>query len=47
VDESLTTIAHWLIAWGDAFLTGMATAILVAYKPDWLATWSDRLYLKK
>jgi len=47
VDESLTTIAHWLIAWGDAFLTGMATAILVAYKPDWLATWSDRLYLKR
>jgi len=47
VDDSLTTIAHWLIAWGDAFLTGMATAILVAYKPDWLATWSDRLYLKR
>ena len=47
VDDSLSTIAHWLIAWGDAFLTGMATAILVAYKPDWLATWSDRLYLTK
>jgi len=47
VDDNLTTIAHWLIAWGDAFLTGMATAILVAYKPDWLATWSDRLYLTK
>ncbi|MDD5028412.1 MAG: hypothetical protein PHH58_02760 [Rhodoferax sp.] len=40
------TVAHWLIAWGDAFLTGMVAAVLVAYKPDWLATWSDRLYLK-
>lgn len=47
VDDDLSLVAHWLIAWGDAFLTGLATAILVAYKPDWLATWSDRLYLKK
>lgn len=47
VDNDLSLVAHWLIAWGDAFLTGLATAILVAYKPDWLATWSDRLYLKK
>lgn len=47
VDNDLSLVAHWLIAWGDAFLTGLTTAILVAYKPDWLATWSDRLYLKK
>jgi len=47
VDKDLRLVAHWLIAWGDAFLTGLATAILVAYKPEWLATWSDRLYLKK
>lgn len=47
VDNDLSLVAHWLIAWGDAFLTGLVTAILVAYKPDWLATWSDRLYLKK
>lgn len=46
VEYDLSLVAHWLIAWGDAFLTGLATAILVAYKPDWLATWSDRLYLK-
>lgn len=46
VDNDLSLVAHWLIAWGDAFLTGLTTAILVAYKPEWLATWSDRLYLR-
>lgn len=39
-------IAQWLMSWGDAFLTGLMTAILVAFKPQWLATWSDRLYLQ-
>ncbi|MGE0312466.1 MAG: energy-coupling factor ABC transporter permease [Lautropia sp.] len=38
-------VAHWLMAWGDAFMTGMFAAIFVAYRPQWLATWSDRLYL--
>lgn len=38
-------IARVLAAFGEAFLTGMATAILVAFRPQWLATWSDRLYL--
>jgi uncharacterized membrane protein len=47
IDNSLSLVAHWLVAWGDAFLTGMFTAIMVAFKPEWLATWSDRLYLKK
>ena len=47
VDDDLSLVAHWLIAWGDAFLTGLFTAILVAFKPEWLATWSDQLYLKK
>ncbi|HEY8908583.1 MAG TPA: hypothetical protein VIM63_21410 [Rhodoferax sp.] len=46
IDDSLSLVAHWLIAWGDAFLTGMFTAIMVAFKPEWLATWSDQLYLK-
>jgi uncharacterized membrane protein len=46
IDDSLSLVAHWLVAWGDAFLTGMFTALMVAFKPDWLATWSDRLYLK-
>ncbi len=40
-------VAHWLMAWGDAFVTGMFAAIFVAYRPQWLATWSDRLYLDR
>lgn len=39
-------VARWLMAWGDAFLTGMFAAIFVAFAPQWLATWSDRRYLK-
>lgn len=46
VEHSLDRIAHWLIAWGDGFMTGMFCAIFVAFRPQWLATWSDRLYLK-
>lgn len=41
----LSAVAYWLMAWGDAFITGMLCAIFVAFKPQWLATWSDRLYL--
>ena len=47
IDDDLSLVARWLVAWGDAFLTGLFTAIMVAYKPDWLATWSDKLYLRK
>ena len=39
-------VAHWLMAWGDAFITGLMAAIGVAFRPQWLATWSDRLYLQ-
>ncbi|MGP1629689.1 MAG: hypothetical protein ACTS8S_02910 [Giesbergeria sp.] len=46
-DQNLALVAHWLTAWGDAFITGMLTAIFVAFKPSWLATWSDTLYLPK
>lgn len=45
VNEDLSTIARWLMAWGDAVVTGMMCAVFVAYKPQWLATWSDDLYL--
>lgn len=41
----ITGMARWLMAWADAVVTGMLTAIFVAYKPEWLATWSDKLYL--
>ncbi len=46
VSSNLSVIAFWLMAWGDAFITGMMCAIFVAFKPQWLATWSDNLYLK-
>ena len=45
VNEDLSTIARWLMAWGDAVVTGMMCAVCVAYRPQWLATWSDDLYL--
>jgi len=45
VDPGLSLVARWLMAWGDAFVTGMLCAIFVAYRPWWLATWSDDLYL--
>ena len=45
VQQELGKIARWLMAWGDAVVTGMLTAVFVAYRPQWLATWSDDLYL--
>ncbi len=44
--SEMPLVATWLMAWGDAFLTGMLVAIFVAYRPQWLATWSDARYLK-
>jgi uncharacterized membrane protein len=38
-------LARLLAAWGDAFLCGMFVAIFVAFRPHWLATYADRLYL--
>lgn len=46
VSTELAWVAHWLMAWGDAFITGMLAAIFVAFRPQWLATWSDPLYLQ-
>mgnify|MGYP006898466928 CR=1 FL=1 len=47
VGEQLSLVARWLMAWGDAVVTGMLCAVFVAFKPGWLATWSDELYLPK
>lgn len=44
-ETQLLLVGRWLIAWGDAFTTGMLSAIFVAYRPEWLATYSDRRYL--
>jgi uncharacterized membrane protein len=38
-------LARWLVAWGDAIVTGMLVSIFVAFRPQWLATYSDPLYL--
>ncbi|MBP6899043.1 MAG: hypothetical protein KBC73_03080 [Burkholderiaceae bacterium] len=40
-------IGRLLAASGEAFLTGMFAAIFVAFRPQWLATYSDRLYLPR
>jgi uncharacterized membrane protein len=39
-------LARVLAGWGDAFLTGMVVAIFVAFQPQWLATYADRIYLR-
>jgi uncharacterized membrane protein len=38
-------LGRWLAAWGDAWLSGMIVAIFVAFRPEWLATYADRIYL--
>lgn len=43
VDEWM--LAYWLLGWGEAFSTGMLVAIFVAFKPEWLLTYSDERYL--
>jgi uncharacterized membrane protein len=47
VAPDLSMVARWLTAWGDGFVTGMLAAIFVAYRPQWLATWSDALALHR
>jgi uncharacterized membrane protein len=38
-------LGHWLLGWGEAISTGMLTAIFVAFKPEWVLTYSDQRYL--
>lgn len=45
-ERGVVLLGHWLMAWGEAFSTGMLVAIFVAFKPQWLASWSDERYLK-
>lgn len=37
----------FLLSWGEAFLSGVGTAICVAFKPDLLSTFDDTVYLGK
>lgn len=46
-DVDGVVLARFLLASGEAFLTGMLTAIFVAFRPHWLRTWSDGLYLQR
>jgi uncharacterized membrane protein len=36
-----------MVAWGEAFATGALAAIFVAFRPDWLLTYSDARYLQR
>jgi uncharacterized membrane protein len=47
LDAGDLMLARGLAASGDAFITGMLVAIFVAFRPHWLATYSDRLYLPR
>ena len=47
LSDSDLMIGRWLSAWGDAFITGMVVAIFVAFRPQWLATYTDSLYLPR
>lgn len=40
-------IARTAMACAEAWLTAIVVACCVAARPDWLATWSDRLYLAR
>lgn len=46
--NSMTVLltAGWLVAWGEGFATGALTAIFVAFRPEWLLTFSDSRYLR-
>lgn len=47
VGAQLPFVALWLMAWADAIVTGMLIAVFVAFRPHWLATWSDHHYLPR
>ena len=36
---------YLLMAWSEAFATGMLITVMVVYKPEWVATFDDRRYL--
>ncbi|MEN9782873.1 MAG: Cobalt uptake substrate-specific transrane region, partial [Pseudomonadota bacterium] len=36
-----------LLSWGEAFITGMAMALMVAYYPQWVLMFDDKRYLAR
>jgi uncharacterized membrane protein len=45
--RELQLVATALLALGEASWTCAVASLLVAYRPQWLATWSDPMYLKR
>ncbi|NMM38083.1 MAG: hypothetical protein HHJ09_11295 [Glaciimonas sp.] len=46
--NSYDTIAYMLLlAWGETFLIGFLVTILAVYRPQWLFTFDDALYLRE
>jgi len=43
----MKAVVALLLAMGEASWTCAVASLLVAYKPQWLATWSDALYLPR
>ena len=43
----MQVVASVLLAMGEAAWTCAVASVLVACRPQWLATWSDRLYLSR
>lgn len=37
---------YLLMAWSEAFLTGMIVTLMVVYKPEWVATFDDKRYIE-
>jgi len=37
---------YLLLAWSEALFTGMTMTLFVVYKPEWVATFDDRRYLR-
>ncbi|HET7773939.1 MAG TPA: hypothetical protein VFK82_08950, partial [Burkholderiaceae bacterium] len=36
-----------LLAWGEALTVGMLITLFVIYKPQWMLSFDDRLYLRR
>ena len=36
-----------LLCWGESMLTGMLVAVFVAYRPQWMTTFHDEIYLAR
>jgi uncharacterized membrane protein len=36
-----------LLCWGEAMLTGMLAAIFIVYRPQWMTTFRDEIYLAR